>query len=322
MKLTSVRVRHFKAVEDSGTIKLGPLTAFVGYNGTGKSSVIEACEFFQAYALKGIEAALTPWFKFDHVLWQGADRKKDSRGSFLTRPVEIELAGMVPKFAWRTALEIGELAESVGRHQAKTVVAKREFLKVGKLEKEFRFDVQERGRPREGGQIFNQDRAIDFRQWMFLSLNPHEIGQPRRRPESRAEESLVKTGANLADILKSFLDLDRPGFDAMIEALQYIVPYAANVRSDITKDLVETRSLIQLTEHFRSGRDTTLPGCARRKGGLGETRACPRMRHRRTRRTRPDLGTRNVADRRSPCRERPSLDRYAQVQVQVRFTLE
>ncbi len=51
MKLTSIRVRHFKAVEDSGPLKLGPVTAFVGYNGTGKSSIIEACEFFRNCAL-------------------------------------------------------------------------------------------------------------------------------------------------------------------------------------------------------------------------------------------------------------------------------
>jgi len=47
MKISSLRVRNFKAIKDSGTIKLGPLTAFVGYNGTGKSSLIEAAELFQ-----------------------------------------------------------------------------------------------------------------------------------------------------------------------------------------------------------------------------------------------------------------------------------
>ena len=46
-QVTTIRIRHFKAVRDSGPIKLGPLTAFVGYNGTGKSSVLEACELFQ-----------------------------------------------------------------------------------------------------------------------------------------------------------------------------------------------------------------------------------------------------------------------------------
>lgn len=279
MKLTSIKVRHFKAVEDSGTIKLGPLTAFVGYNGAGKSSVIEACEFFQTYALGGIEAALTPWFKFDHVLWQGAGRQKDAHSSFYNRPLEIELAGKLPKSGWKAALEIGELAAPFGNHDPNRVLAKREHLKIGKVEKEYRLEERERGRPRAGSQIFDRESALDFRQWMFLSLNPHEIGQPRRRPESKAEQPLLKTGANLADILKSFLDIDQPGFDAMIESVRYIVPYAANVRPDITKDLVETRSLIQLTERFQSGRDASLPGWVLSSGTLRLLALLAALRH-------------------------------------------
>ncbi|MCC6823109.1 MAG: AAA family ATPase [Verrucomicrobia subdivision 3 bacterium] len=279
MKLTSIKVRHFKAVEDSGTIKLGPLTAFVGYNGTGKSSVIEACEFFQTYALGGVEAALTPWFKFDHILWQGAERNRAARSAFFNRPLEIELAGKIPKSAWNAALEVGELAASVGKHKARSVVAKREFLKVGKLKKEFFFEARDRGRPSAGSQIFDQDWAVDFRKWMFLSLNPHEIGLPRRRPESKAEEPLLKSGANLADILKTFLDQDQAGFDAMIEDLQYILPYAANVRPDITKDLVETRSLIQLTERFQSRRNVALPGWVLSSGSLRLLALLAALRH-------------------------------------------
>jgi AAA15 family ATPase/GTPase len=41
MSLQSVRVRNFKAVVDSKVVKLGPLTAFIGNNGAGKSSLIK-----------------------------------------------------------------------------------------------------------------------------------------------------------------------------------------------------------------------------------------------------------------------------------------
>ena len=40
MMLNAIRVRNFKAVGDSGLLKLGPLTAFIGNNGVGKSSLI------------------------------------------------------------------------------------------------------------------------------------------------------------------------------------------------------------------------------------------------------------------------------------------
>ena len=268
MKLKSIRIRNFKAIMDSGTIKLGPLTAFVGYNGTGKSSILEACEFFQKYAIGGLEKALEDWFRFDHILWQGAARKKDSRSQFYQRPLEIALGGKVGKTGWKAALEVGELAAQLRSYEARSVLAKREYLKVGHTSKEYRVEDRERGRPRTGSQILDQDSAVDFRKWMFLALDPHAIGQPRRRPEGKGEEPLLKTGSNLADLLKTFLDRDAEGFNAMIEALQHIVSYVANVRPDVTKDMVERRSLIQMTERFRAGRDVVLPGWVMSGGTL------------------------------------------------------
>jgi predicted ATPase len=279
MKLKSIRIRHFKAVEDSGTIKLGALTAFVGYNGTGKSSVIEACEFFRDYALGGVEAALTPWYQYDNILWQGADRRKSVAGPFYQRPLKIELAGKALKTSWRAQLEMGKLAAPLRNNEAGSVVVKHEYLQVGQKRNIYRIEDRERGRPRSGSQHFDQESAVNFREWMFLSLNPHEIGQPRRRPESNGDEPLLKTGGNLADILKTFYERDTSGFNAMIDALQYIVPYVANVRSDITKDLVERRSLIQLTERFGSGRDVPLPGWVLSGGTLRLLALLAALRH-------------------------------------------
>jgi predicted ATPase len=279
MKLTSIRIKQFKAVDDSGTLKLGPLTAFVGFNGTGKSSIIEACEFLQNYALGGLEAALSPWFGFEHILWQGAERKRQASSPFYTQPLVVEVAGKVAKTPWRATLEIGELAEPAGKFAARTVLPKREHLKVGKLEAEYHFESRERGRPRTGSQILDDNREVDFRKWLFLSLNPHDIGQPRRRPEGRSEEPLMKTGANLAEILKSFLDTDPDGFDGLIQSLQYIVPYAANLRPDVVRDLVETRSLIQLTERFGTGRDVPLSGWVLSGGTLRILALLAALRH-------------------------------------------
>ena len=40
MTLQSVRIRNFKAIVDSRTLRFGPLTVFIGHNGSGKSSLI------------------------------------------------------------------------------------------------------------------------------------------------------------------------------------------------------------------------------------------------------------------------------------------
>jgi predicted ATPase len=159
------------------------------------------------------------------------------------------------------------------------VAVKREALQVGQRKEEFDQKQRRPGRPRTTSQLFDLDWAPDFRRWLFISLHPHEIGQPRRRPESFGDEPLQKTGANLADILKSFLDRDAEGFNAMIEALKYIVPYAANVRPDITQDMVERRSLIQLTERFGKERNVTLPGWVLSGGTLRLLSLLAALRH-------------------------------------------
>ena len=51
--LKTIRVRNFKAIRDTGVLKLSPLTVFIGNNGSGKSSVLEALETFQELPAQG-----------------------------------------------------------------------------------------------------------------------------------------------------------------------------------------------------------------------------------------------------------------------------
>lgn len=61
MHLQTVRVRNFKAIVDSRTLRFGPLTVFIGNNGSGKSSVIEALETYQAIVTDGLDVAMQRW---------------------------------------------------------------------------------------------------------------------------------------------------------------------------------------------------------------------------------------------------------------------
>ena len=52
--LRSFRVENFKAIRNSGSVRLGWLTAFIGNNGGGKSSLIEAMETFRDIVHDGV----------------------------------------------------------------------------------------------------------------------------------------------------------------------------------------------------------------------------------------------------------------------------
>ena len=78
MRLQSVRIRNFKAIIDSKTVKLGPLTVFIGNNGAGKSSLTEALETYQSIVRDGL-------FWFPSSAWE------PGLGSSASRPREAEL---------------------------------------------------------------------------------------------------------------------------------------------------------------------------------------------------------------------------------------
>lgn len=64
----SLRIKSFKAIQDTGVLKPGTLTAFIVDNGTGKSRVLEALRFLRtssigtlALARRSLSAAPNPW---------------------------------------------------------------------------------------------------------------------------------------------------------------------------------------------------------------------------------------------------------------------
>ena len=59
--LKSLAIENFKGVQKSGAVKLTRLTVFVGNNGSGKSSLIEAVETYRTIVLDGLDEAMSRW---------------------------------------------------------------------------------------------------------------------------------------------------------------------------------------------------------------------------------------------------------------------
>src|SRR5262249_14945182 len=55
--LTKVRVQGFKAIVDTKSLELKPLTVFLGRNGSGKSSLLESVQWLQECLRTGIQPA-------------------------------------------------------------------------------------------------------------------------------------------------------------------------------------------------------------------------------------------------------------------------
>jgi AAA15 family ATPase/GTPase len=61
LPLAGIQIKNFKAIQDSKSIKFTPLTTFIGNNGSGKSSIVEAMETFQSIVSSGLDATMIFW---------------------------------------------------------------------------------------------------------------------------------------------------------------------------------------------------------------------------------------------------------------------
>ncbi|KKJ00383.1 AAA family ATPase [Prochlorothrix hollandica] len=244
--LKSVKVHNFKAIQDSKTIHLTPLTVFIGNNGSGKSSVIEALETYQAIVTSGLDTAMVPWRGFEHIRNQAVPHKlHNSNGNgdraYQTNPIKFNLG-------WRNYHTTMTIAAGAGDNR---LFIKEENIKIKNQ------STQERcGTDLADGQSmvsssfdhkFNIDLFETIANWQFLNLNPYLMGNPILQKRTGGVIHLAKNGSNIADYLLSIYSQNSAVFEGILEALQYVLPYARDLQPKITSEL-ERSVYLQLTE--------------------------------------------------------------------------
>ena len=227
-KLKSISIKNFKAIRDSKTLKITPLTAFIGNNGSGKSSIVEALQMLKSFALDGIDSALAPWYGFDYI-WNKAVKHevdKKSESDILTNSMSFVL-NFKGEQKLRLELEISKNGEKI-------------------VFNKFTINKEEQGN-------INKDRLPEtelndiVKNWQFLTLNPFSMFNPSIQKRSLGEIQLKPNGGNIAEYLQSIRDLDKDAFDGIIEAMKYVLPYADDLKPQITSEL-EQKIYLSMSE--------------------------------------------------------------------------
>lgn len=270
--LTSIQIKNFKAIQDSQLIKLTPLTAFIGYNGSGKSSVIEGLETLQAISTKGLDEALVRWRGFEYI-WNRANPHKprqpkgniaDKPGTYelrpyFTNPLEFVLNGRTERQAFRTvtAINMGPGGNELFIQQERLVLGgKPKLVRDSRGHVINVQDSQGKGsyQVRDGESILGKELDNFIAQWQFLALVPESMGAPTPQKRTGGSTTLAKDGFNIAQYLQAIRDLDINVFDSLVETLQYILPYARDLQPTLTSEL-ERAIYLQITE-----KDYKVPG--------------------------------------------------------------
>lgn len=248
MSLQSLRIRNFKAVVDSKTVKLGPLTAFIGNNGAGKSSLIEALETYQAIVRDGLDTAMQRWLGIEHVRHKAQEAKE--RMGQVVNPISWAMAlGDSPR-------KVRRLAMTVNNDPA----ANRMFIAGERLT---RLDGTWTERDLSGGMEtygagrsmlpFSLDEAQvrvtdEVLAWQFLTLSPERMGLPVPQQRTKGAVRLANDGSNVADFLLDLRRQDANAFNGIVETMAFVLPYAKDIQPTLTSSEIERKAWLQLSE--------------------------------------------------------------------------
>lgn len=278
-KLHTCRIRNFKAIRDTEAIQFEPLTVLIGNNGSGKSSLLEAMETYQAIVLDGLDAGFQKWGSFQNVWNQAVSHKriqseKEDRTRFeayLSNPMSYSFSA---DFDESPILSKGEICwnMSATTDPAKDhafllreeVYSKDEHIYRSLKGREFRNSGPRKSHSylgRDDVSIINElafaakstEAIYKFvRDWQFVSLIPSQMEKPYPAITKEVNVRLEKDGANIAKYLWEIQERHTDAFDGIIESMKYVLPYLTNLQIGLTKKIAQTVYLEMTEENLKT----------------------------------------------------------------------
>ncbi|OGG56220.1 MAG: chromosome segregation protein SMC [Candidatus Handelsmanbacteria bacterium RIFCSPLOWO2_12_FULL_64_10] len=256
--LQSFRLKNFKAVQDSGTVRLTPLTVFIGNNGSGKSSLVEGLETLQAIIEHGLDRAMQQWHGFEHIWNQAVPRKllKPREGRpYHSNSMSFELRGKTQQnpltptqgpFAATMKINAGPGGNELFIQEEKIILKGR--IRIERDDTgQVRVQGTEHPAVSDGESILRLWLRGFTQEWQFVSLVPQAMGSPTPQKRTSGPARLAKDGSNIADYLLHIRRTDQSAFDGIVETLQYVLPFARDLQPALTSELERTVYL-QLAE--------------------------------------------------------------------------
>ncbi len=260
-RLSSIGVENFKAIRSSGMVRLKPLTVFIGNNGSGKSSLLEAARAYQRVMWEGVDAAFASARGFEHVRNKclPTDAKWATKSSAIWLRVKARLLGFGGDFD----ATLGINSEGAGNRvfiQEETI-DNRNALRFDRTRTESTLAVAKinpgKSVAREwlGAAPFTEF----VQRWQFVLLNPDAMGEPRPQSRIGGRTTLAVDGSNVAEYLLDLAERSPAAFSEVVEAMSFVLPYATEVQAKLADDL-ERRVYLELVESTPGKKNFRVPG--------------------------------------------------------------
>lgn len=243
--IEKIKIHNFKAIQ-TASVKLTDLTVFVGNNGSGKSSVLEALQTLQKILLHGLSTGFNErWFGFDHIRNLSSDPMSNG-GKIFKQDIAMEIEGKIGREKYRYAVGFNTTPNG------DLYLVTSEFLKKNK-ETIFRAEIVDEkgnaelflgGNPKPVNYVANKlvlgeknlhdshefafKMADYITSWQFLTLEPERMYFPTRRDYGQIKVRMKSTGENLADFFSRLQD-DAVTNELILEKMRYVLPELDNL---------------------------------------------------------------------------------------------
>ncbi len=290
--IQKIFIENFKAIYKAASFPLPFFTVFIGNNGTGKSSVMDALRILQLAINKDLNEAFKEWGGLNRIrnynAYLSQETIDDTEINKKYEPITIALTALVNEKTYEYQVKI-----NIGYYdnQDYYIVEHEELMCNGQPV----FIANVLANKAQGKAIFfkpvatNQvewvynasriwlgfysphisDELLEFsnyvKKWQFLYLNAHDMGQPVLRNRLYGAPRLDYTGRNIAEYLL-WLKKEAPEyFDSLIRKMHFVLPYIKDIQSNV---LEAFNSEIELLLYEASEKSQPLPGWLLSSGTL------------------------------------------------------
>lgn len=254
LAVSKIRVRNFKAIVDSGIVRLSPLTVFIGNNGSGKSSLVDALSLFQRLADVDADTALSPFRGLTFARHQLAARKIESaKGRYKSKDARsnqlcLTVGGAASKsiYSFKRPNEFSYTADIciAALDSGNRVLVAENSVKIGSA-------AHRKSVNRSSADRVHDALGSFCESWQFLDLEPSQMRELVNRRMSKRRSRLLPDGSNLAEFLlemrEGYGELGRAAFNGLIDAMRQVLPYANDLQP-VERDLLERKVFLELSE--------------------------------------------------------------------------
>lgn len=236
--LSRVSIEHFKAIRRSGDIFLKPFTVFIGDNGGGKTSILEALQAYRNIVLEGLDAGFSrlggieaAWNRRAFDGYSIPVNGGTLCDEYLSKPIRFNLSVKVAGATFRTGLSVSATAD---------------LSRLGIVD-EFILDVKRKEKAasdapsttsilsRNGGETAKMLRDY-FLKWQFLSMNPDEMRRPMPLSRANGRVELLWDAGNIAEYLLGIRNRHPHAYETIVEKMKLVLPYLSDIRPSVSPE--------------------------------------------------------------------------------------